>query len=68
DQLATAVAIYDAGKRLVFHNEAFRLLWDLDAAFLHQVPTDGDVLDKLREQRKIPEQSNFREWKKSLHT
>ena len=68
DQLATAVAIYDANKRLVFHNEAFRLLWDLDPAFLHQEPTDGDVLDKLRERRKLPEQSNFREWKKSLHT
>ena len=32
DQLATAVAIFDARKRLVFHNEAFRQLWGLDPA------------------------------------
>ncbi|QCK85632.1 PAS domain-containing protein [Phreatobacter aquaticus] len=68
DQLATAVAIFDARKRLVFHNEAFRQLWGLDPAFLHQAPTDGDLLDRLREQRKLPEQPNFREWKASLHS
>lgn len=67
DQLATAVAIFDAGKRLVFHNEAFRQLWDLEPAFLHQAPTDGDILDRLRERRLLPEQSNYREWKKTLH-
>ncbi len=67
DQLATAVAIFDAGKRLVFNNEAFRQLWDLEPAFLHQAPTDGDILDRLRERRLLPEQSNFREWKRSLH-
>ncbi len=67
DQLATAVAIFDAGKRLVFNNEAFRQLWDLEPAFLHQAPTDGDILDRLRERRLLPEQSNFREWKRALH-
>jgi signal transduction histidine kinase len=68
DQLATAVAIFDSAKRLVFHNEAFRQLWDLPPAFLHQGPTDGDILDRLRERGQLPEQSNYREWKKSLHT
>lgn len=67
DQLATAVAIFDANKRLVFHNEAFRQLWDLDPAFLHQGPADGDILDRLRERGDLPEQSNYREWKKALH-
>lgn len=68
DQLATAVAIFDSAKRLVFHNEAFRQLWDLPPAFLHQGPTDGDILDRLRERGQLPEQSNYREWKKGLHT
>ncbi|MGU9979631.1 PAS-domain containing protein [Phreatobacter sp. HK31-P] len=67
DQLATAVAIFDARKRLVFNNEAFRQLWDLEPAFLHQGPTDGDILDRLRERRLLPEQPNYREWKKTLH-
>jgi signal transduction histidine kinase len=67
DQLATAVAIFDAAKRLVFHNEAFRQLWDLPPAFLHQGPTDSDILDRLRERGQLPEQSNYREWKKTLH-
>ncbi len=67
DQLATAVAIFDAKKRLVFNNEAFRQLWDLEPAFLHQGPTDGDILDRLRERRLLPEQPNYREWKKTLH-
>lgn len=67
DQLATAVAIFDANKRLVFHNEAFRQLWDLPPAFLDQNPSDGDVLDRLRERGQLPEQSNYREWRKLLH-
>lgn len=67
DQLATAVAIFDANKRLVFHNEAFRQLWDLPPAFLDQNPSDGDILDRLRERGLLPEQSNYREWRKALH-
>ncbi|WP_439572026.1 PAS-domain containing protein [Phreatobacter sp.] len=68
DQLQTAVAIFDANRRLVFNNEAYRQLWDLDPAFLHQSPTDGDILDRLRERDQLPAQSNYREWKKTFHT
>ena len=39
DQLPTAVAIFDAKQRLVFHNAAYRQLWDLDQAFLEIAPT-----------------------------
>ena len=67
DHLATGVAIFDAGGRLVFYNAAYRLLWDLDPAFLDQGPSDSIILDRLRSARKLPEQSNFRQWKAELH-
>lgn len=69
DQLTTAVAIFDARKRLVFHNDAYRQLWGLDASFLHLQPTDGDILDRLREMRRLPEKpsnSEHRIWKRQL--
>ncbi len=67
DQLATAVAAFDADRRLTFYNAAYRALWDLDAGFLDQSPTDSAVLDVLRAARKLPEQRDFREWRLQLH-
>jgi signal transduction histidine kinase len=66
DQLATAVAIFGADQRLVFHNAAYRTLFDLDAAFLEDRPADGAVLERLRGERKLPEQVDFRAWKAEL--
>jgi signal transduction histidine kinase len=67
DQLATGVAIFAADQRLTFYNAAYRALWDLDAAFLDDGPTDSEVLDRLRAARKLPEQQDFRQWKVQLH-
>jgi signal transduction histidine kinase len=67
DQLATAVAIFAADGKLVFYNAAYRALWDLDAGFLDQSPTDSAVLDRLRAARKLPEEQDFRQWKSQLH-
>ena len=66
DQLSTAVAIFDRSKRLIFYNSAYRQLWSLDAPFLDQQPTDGEVLDRLRAKRQLPEQADFRGWKAQL--
>jgi signal transduction histidine kinase len=66
DQLPTAVAIFDAAQRLVFHNSAYQALWNIDAAFLASQPTDSEVLDRLRTARKLPEQADFRSWKKDV--
>ena len=63
DRLATAVAIFDGGKRLDFYNAAYRQIWSLDAAFLDSRPTDGEILDHLRARRLLPEQADFRAWK-----
>jgi signal transduction histidine kinase len=67
DQLATGVAIFAADQRLTFYNAAYRGLWDLDAGFLDQSPTDNTVLEKLRAARKLPEQQDFRQWKAQIH-
>ena len=67
DQLATGVAIFAADGKLTFYNAAFRSLFDLDAGFLDQTPTDGAVLDRLRADRKLPEEQDFRQWKAQLH-
>jgi signal transduction histidine kinase len=63
DQLPTAVAIFDAKQRLAFHNAAYRQLWALDQAFLDTHPSDGEILDVLRSDRKLPEQADYRSWK-----
>ena len=63
DQLSTAVAIFDRTKRLTFYNAAYRQIWALDPAFLDQQPLDGEILDKLRAKRQLPEQADFRGWK-----
>jgi signal transduction histidine kinase len=63
DRLSTAVAIFDKSKRLTFYNSAYRQIWSLDPAFLDQGPTDGEILDRLRAKRQLPEQVDFRAWK-----
>lgn len=67
DQLATAVAIFGADQKLTFYNTAYRALWDLDAAFLDEAPTDSVLLDRLRAARKLPEEQDYRQWKNQLH-
>ena len=66
DQLSTAVAIFDRAKRLVFNNAAYRQLWSLDASWLETAPTDAEILDRLRGERRLPEQADFRVWKAGL--
>jgi len=66
DQLAAAVAIFSADRKLQFYNAAFRQLWDLDQAFLESQPEDGAVLDALRAARKLPEQADYRVWRNKM--
>ena len=68
DALSTGVAMFGAEHRLTFYNAAYRALWNLDASYLDQGPTDSAVLDALRAARKLPEEGDFRQWKAQLHT
>ena len=66
DQLSTGVAMFDTDHKLSFYNAAYRALWDLDAGYLDQAPTDSAVLERLRAARKLPEEQDFRQWKAEL--
>lgn len=61
--LETAVAIFGADQRLVTYNTAYVRMWHLPESWLDAHPTLGDVLDRLRELRFVPEQRNFAAWK-----
>jgi len=61
--LPTAVAVYGKNKRLKYCNRSFLLLWNLDESWASQKPTYGEMLEKLREKRLLPEQSNFQAFK-----
>jgi signal transduction histidine kinase len=63
NKLDTAIAIFGPDQRLRFHNAAYASLWPLDSKWLDSHPTDGEILDRLRSQRCIPEQANYREWR-----
>ena len=67
DELTTAVAIFRANGTLAFHNQSYQRLWGLDPAFLESGPTDAAILDRLRTDRKLPEEADFRTWKAQIH-
>jgi signal transduction histidine kinase len=67
DQLPTGVAIFGADHRLSFYNAAYAKLWNIEASFLDQNPSDSAILDRLRAARKLPEQADFRQWRAQLH-
>ena len=64
DRLATAFAVFDAGQRLTHFNQAYVELWQLDSEWLATHPRDGEILDRLRQARRLPEKADYREWKK----
>jgi signal transduction histidine kinase len=66
DRLSTGVAIFDRNKRLQFYNAAYRSIWALGPAFLDSKPFDGEILDRLRAEGRLPEQADFRVWKASV--
>lgn len=63
EQLRTAISIYGADQRMDFYNSAYVQLWGLEEEWLNKRPKIGEVLERLREQRKLPEQADFRKFK-----
>jgi len=61
--LAEGIAVYDAQKRLAFHNDAFAQMFGVDAGFLQDRPTHAAWLDHLKEKRKLPAHANYAEWR-----
>jgi signal transduction histidine kinase len=65
EQLHSAISIYSVDQRLEFYNSAFAQLWGLEDGWLNTKPKLGEVMEKLRETRRLPEQADFRTVKES---
>ena len=65
EQLSTAIGIFGPDHSLEFFNSAFAQLWNLEDQWLNTRPKLGDILEKLRESRHLPEQADFRKYKQS---
>ncbi len=63
-RLPVAVAIFGPDQKLKFSNKEYARLWDLEERWLGTHPSDGEILERLRESRRLPEQRDFASWKK----
>ncbi len=63
--MSTAVGIYDREKRLIFANRAFTQFWGLEEEFVGHQPTLGEVMDRLHQNRKLPEQVEYRQFRRN---
>ncbi len=62
--ISAPIAIFDAKTELTFFNHAYLRLFDFDENWLCTGPTYGEILENLRERRKLPEYPNFLEYKR----
>lgn len=65
EQLRSAIAIYGVNQQLEFYNSSYAQLWGLEDGWLNTKPKLGDIMEKLRETRRLPEQANFKSFKRS---
>jgi signal transduction histidine kinase/PAS domain-containing protein len=63
EKLAVGIAIYGPDTRLGFFNAAFARLWNLEEDWLGSQPSLDEVLERLRERRRLPELADFRAFK-----
>lgn len=68
ERVSTAVAIFNSKGQLTFYNLGYKRLWKLDEKWLITNPQDGAILDRLRDEGKLPDVPNYREWKAKLHS
>jgi signal transduction histidine kinase len=64
ESIQAAVAIYGADKRLSFFNAAFVRLWGIEEEWLAGEPSLDELLEQLRERRRVPEYADFRAYKR----
>lgn len=60
-----STAIYGPDMVLQYYNDAFLRLWQMDKAFLDSRPTYSQVITHLRDERKVPEQADFKAFKEN---
>lgn len=65
-ELAIGLAIFDRSRRLVLFNPALMDLTNLPSNFLTSRPSLVSFLDRLRENRVMPEPRDYRSWRDSI--
>ena len=65
ENIPIAMAVFDAEQKLSSFNGAYACLWDFPKIWLDTKPSYGEILERLRDKRKLPEQRNFAEWKQT---
>lgn len=63
EQLRTAIAIFDAETRLEFYNTAYEQMTGMPGHWLDGKPRLVEIIDKMRELRRLPEQADFKQYK-----
>jgi PAS domain-containing protein len=63
ERIPFAVATFDSDLKLAGFNNAYAEMWELPKNWLETHPAYGDILDRLRDRRRLPEQRSFPEWK-----
>ncbi|MFC4352501.1 PAS-domain containing protein [Fodinicurvata halophila] len=66
EHLGVGIAIYGSDMHLAFYNTAYARIWRLDDSFLSGKPHLFDLLEWLREHRRLPEQADFSAYKRQL--
>src|SRR3546814_10539860 len=65
EKLKSAIAIFGPDKRLKFFNQAYVSLWNFEESWLESEPTLAELLEDLRERRRLPEYADFPAHKRS---
>ncbi len=68
NRLRSPVAIFGPAQKLRFYNSAFARLTHISEDVLSTAIDHSELLDTMREKRRLPEQADFREWKENLLT
>ena len=65
EALPLAVCLIARGGRVEAFNPVFAALFDLEPEWLDRRPTFGDLLDRMRAGRKLPEQVDFQAYREA---
>lgn len=63
NRIKTPVAVFGADQKLSFYNKAYADLWRMDRAWLDEHPSEGEILERLREKRLLKEEKSFAAFK-----
>ena len=63
NRMSEGVVVFSPDRKITFTNTAFAEIFALDPAWLQSAPGHSELLDALREKRRLPEQDDYRAFK-----